>query len=46
MLISLTIDWSQLLPQLLTLWLIGWGLRALLIGFIVAGLFWLFRRIR
>ncbi|WP_156166955.1 hypothetical protein [Levilactobacillus koreensis] len=46
MLTSLTIDWSQLLPQLLTLWLIGWGLRALLVVFIVATLFWLFRRTR
>ncbi|MFC6261277.1 hypothetical protein [Levilactobacillus fujinensis] len=43
---NLMIDWSQLLPHLLTLWLIGWGLRALLIGFILGGLLWLFRRTR
>ncbi len=40
----LTIDWNHLLPQLLLLWLIGWGVRALLVGVIVGGLFWLFKR--
>jgi len=40
----LTIDWNQLLPQLLSLWIIGWGVRALLVGVIVGSLFWLFKR--
>lgn len=46
MFMNLTIDWDQLLPQLFTLWLIGWGIRALLIGCILGGLLWLFKRSR
>lgn len=42
----LTTNWNELLPQLLTLWLIGWGLRALLVVLIAGGLFWLFKRNR
>lgn len=44
--ILLTTDWNQLLPQLVTLWLIGWGIRALLIGLIVGGLLWFYKRTR
>ncbi|WP_407886419.1 hypothetical protein [Levilactobacillus sp. N40-8-2] len=43
---TLTTDWSQLLPQLVTLWLVGWGIRALLIGLIVGGLLWFYKRTR
>ncbi|WP_164511604.1 hypothetical protein [Levilactobacillus cerevisiae] len=44
--ILLTTDWNQLLPQLVTLWLVGWGIRALLIGLIVGGLLWFYKRTR
>lgn len=44
--IALTTDWNQLLPQLVTLWLVGWGIRALLIGLIVGGLLWFYKRTR
>lgn len=43
---TLTTDWNQLLPQLVTLWLVGWGIRALLIGLIVGGLLWFYKRTR
>lgn len=46
MFLTLTTDWDHLLPQLLTLWLIGWGLRALLVGLILGSLFWLYKRLK
>lgn len=46
MLTNLIINWNQLLPHILTLWFIGWGIRALLIGIILGGLVWLIKRHR
>ncbi len=46
MLILLTTNWGQLLPQLIWLWLISWGVRALLVGLLLGSLFWLYRRLR
>ncbi|WP_367295001.1 hypothetical protein [Levilactobacillus yonginensis] len=46
MLTLLTINWNQLLPQILTLWFVGWGIRALLIGVILGGLVWMIKRRR
>ncbi len=44
MLINLTVNWEHLMSQLFTLWLIGWGLRAILIGLLLGGLFWWLKR--
>lgn len=45
--LSLTLDsatdWQQVLNQLVTLWAIGWGLRAVLVGLLLGGAYWFWR---
>jgi hypothetical protein len=40
----LTTDWQPLFQQFLTLWLIGWGLRAGLVVLLLGGLYWFWQR--
>lgn len=46
MLMLLATNWNHLLPQLFWLWLVGWGIRTLLVGVILGGIFWLYKRLR
>lgn len=46
--LSLTLDsvtdWQQILSQLVTLWAIGWALRAVLVGLLLGGAYWFWRK--
>jgi len=44
MLLTLMTNWSQLLSYFLTLWVLIWGVRAVLIALVLGGLVWLFRQ--
>lgn len=46
MLSTLATDWNQIVSQAMVLWLIGWGVRALLVILLLGGLYWIFRKNR
>ncbi len=44
MLLTLMTNWSQLFSYFLTLWVLIWGIRAVLTVLVLGSLVWLFRQ--
>ncbi|UIF29850.1 hypothetical protein KB236_03710 [Levilactobacillus brevis] len=44
--VTLATNWDHILTLVTILWLIGWGIRALLVGLLLGGLYWIYRHNR